>query len=317
MSALPAPIKTWQHSDGNQILAGASAVATNQALWLATFNKLIGFTSNSPVLKYSCNSVTAGAAGDGVNHLTASTNFVWNSPGSIHSWWILQMASGLQICFSCEAVSGSMTVVCSNTAGFTGGSTTARPTATDEYVLQSAGTATSNSIVTMHWTAQLSSDGDCMTLVFSAGGTFASIMFFQQLVSPTTGFTNAFVCGFLSGASAVAGTAGAATVTTGFKARQGTTNGQVAACSLGFSANIYVTDTNVGNVVSTFDSTWPMLPIEFVGVTSGCAGPMGPAVDLWYGSHANASGSQYPPVTLTFAQFGDFIIVWDGSTVVL
>lgn len=65
---------------------------TNQALFRTMAAKLIlaGCTCY-----YSCDGVTAGAAGDGVNRLAVNADVVFDDPGNPHSWIVLQLPAGL------------------------------------------------------------------------------------------------------------------------------------------------------------------------------------------------------------------------------
>ena len=142
---------------------------------------LIAFASTPWTMRYSCNSVTAGAAGDGVDRITTNANLVWASAGSAHSWIVLRqtgIATNFELLLSCENAHASGTtlmIVVSPAAGFTGGTTTARPTATDEVVLNAAAVAWAASAVTaLRWHLQQSTDGQCTRIITCAAGSIQS-----------------------------------------------------------------------------------------------------------------------------------------------
>lgn len=88
--SLPSLAKTWQFNANNSIAAQGTALADNRRLWRTLKDALIGFATNPWVMRYSCNSVTAGTAGDGVDRLTADSNFVWANDTVAHTWYVLR-----------------------------------------------------------------------------------------------------------------------------------------------------------------------------------------------------------------------------------
>ncbi len=89
---------------------------------------------------YSCNSVTAGTAADAVDRLRSGgagvctdADFVYATAGSAHSWFVLYNATlGLYLLVSYEGADNKNVRIVFSPNAFTGGSTTARPTATNE-----------------------------------------------------------------------------------------------------------------------------------------------------------------------------------------
>jgi hypothetical protein len=107
---------TNQHSAGT-----ASAVARDpNSVW---------------TVRYSCSGAVAGSAGDGVDRWgTTFTpgNLVRAASGSAHSWMVLRNAfSGLECCIALNSVTdgAGALVFARSSQPFSGGSTTARPTA--------------------------------------------------------------------------------------------------------------------------------------------------------------------------------------------
>jgi len=303
--ALPTLVKTWQNSCNNAQLALGSGLTDNRTVLLAIKNALIGFGTQPWTVRYSCSSTVAGTAGDGVDRWTAIANLVWATAGTAHSWIVLQqtgLASGYQLIISCEGASATgsiVTLVVSPSAGFTGGSTTARPTATDENVIASAQTWTSASDISNRWTVQQSTDGQCTRVLLCSNATVQCVWGIDKLQNPTTGFTLPVVAFFISGVPTISALAAAA----------GT--------SLALAASQYISDTVVGNITNDIDSNWPILPVAAVGVTSGCRGILGSFFDLWFGSGGRNSADTYPATGNNFAQFGCLILQWDGSTPLL
>jgi hypothetical protein len=149
--ALPTVTKTWRYNVNNK-KATAANLTWHQVLMLDLKNILI---NNSPAIAWdtvptgiwtvdhSCDSSTAGTPADGVDRWVTSANLIWDRPIDPHSWIVFNTgmnSSAAQVCIDLDnnnnATAGSQ---CENIAVylspgglFTGGTTTARPTASDE-----------------------------------------------------------------------------------------------------------------------------------------------------------------------------------------
>ncbi len=188
---LPSLTKTWQFVPNYAIAATGTALGTNRTIlktikdflttdaaeWVDNAN-IATTAANLWTVRYSCDSVVAGSAGDGVDRWDAITDLVWANAASAHSWIVLRntaIGSTAELLISCEGSSGSghvLTIAISPSAGFTGGTTTARPTATDEAVtLNNAawgGVGTSDTSVKVH--VVKSTDGECWRVFACNGG---------------------------------------------------------------------------------------------------------------------------------------------------
>jgi len=100
----------------------------------------IGAMTGKWAMYYSCDGVTAGTAGDGVDRLRSGgagvcteTDFVYGAAGSAHSWFVLYNATlGLYYLVSYEGADNKNVRIAFSPNAFTGGTTTARPTAVNE-----------------------------------------------------------------------------------------------------------------------------------------------------------------------------------------
>ena len=134
--------------------------------WLKNRMLAAGFSIDS-----TCDSTTAT-----VTDLWAlPEDVVWNSTGNAHSWAVLTHdTDGYQICFDCVALTNDpsrLTLVLSPGGDFSGGSTTTRPTASDEIiVLDGASWAASNAGVRR---AIFSSDSTNRFFFFNARYTYS------------------------------------------------------------------------------------------------------------------------------------------------
>lgn len=144
--AIPTPTLTWDTTKVNQAIAASGSGSTNAInAWLAVMNSFVGFGTNPATCKGSSNGTGTGAL-DGVNRCT--TALVTAGAGTNHSWIVLEFAQindgaghKLQVCFDFlgSMATSTPSTFLSAAAGFTGGSATARPTATDEQQLTNLG----------------------------------------------------------------------------------------------------------------------------------------------------------------------------------
>jgi hypothetical protein len=69
------------------------------------------------------------------------------------------------------------------------------------------------------------------------------------------------------------------------------------------------------NSANDFDSSWPFFPIGIASTQASHRGRHGTLYDIWWGSSATASADTYPADgSRQFAQLGNIILPWDGST---
>lgn len=172
---IPALSKTWQFNVNQAVAAQATFKIQAQTLMLLLKNTLKGFALNPWVVKGSCNSIAAGM--DGVDRWAAIGDLQWLTPGNPHSWIVLRNpVTGWELCIDLDwtgaNVENTISQMVSPAAGFTGGTTTARPTATDETFIGNATLANTRdgwgpsgvSAYKLHvWH---SSDGECTRWTF-------------------------------------------------------------------------------------------------------------------------------------------------------
>lgn len=328
MATLPTLTKTWQFSVNNSTGATGTAIDINRT-WVRTVkDAMLAFASTPWTMQYSCDSVTAGAAGDGVDRITTNANLVWATAGTAHSWMVLRqtgIATNYELLISCEnaaANGNTILMVASPSAGFTGGTTTARPTATDQIVLNnpaaSWGTTTNTAI---RWHAQQSTDGQCTRILSYQSGALLNATILDKPGSPVTGWSNPSASYATPTATALsAATLGA--LAGAFTARIGSTSALLSVSAEGLIASAvgasFPTNTNWGNIANEISGEWPMLPVGMISVTATVRGRHGTFQDLWTASGGANTGDTYPSgASNQFAQFGALILPWNGTAVQL
>lgn len=192
--ALPALQKTWQGGTTlggvdlvNQLISQANSEATARFALFAIKQALTTFNLNPWTVVSSSDSVTA----DNTDRWLDEGDLVFRVlGGGVHSWIVLQQANVnplFQVCFALSNILASdpnrqhLWIVVSPAAGFTGGTITDRPTATDEVEINTEGSSWLGSMTTgvdTRLSCIQSSDGQC-TRIVAAGisGPFTSIGF--------------------------------------------------------------------------------------------------------------------------------------------
>jgi hypothetical protein len=156
--AVPTFAKTWQFNVNQNVPAtGVASTTSRNALFLIKA-ALVAFASNPWLVINSVNGT--GSAPIGTDTWLTNSNIIGGAPGSNHSWIQIRqtgIATNFEMVIDCVAANlSTVTVVISPSAGFTGGSATARPTATDEIVLLSNAfwggvSGTDNNVVVNVW----------------------------------------------------------------------------------------------------------------------------------------------------------------------
>lgn len=327
--SLPSLSKTWQFVPNYAVSATGTALGTNRTILLAFKNFLTTTAnwvdnnnasttpSNMWAVRYSCDSVTAGTAGDAVDRWSAIANLVWANAGSAHSWIVLRQTAidtNCELLISCEnaQVNGAnITVVMSPSAGFTGGTTTARPTATDEIVVMSnatwGGVAAADTNVKLH--AMKSTDGECWRLFCCNTGQPNTSIIIGKAAVLHSSWPHPAVC-YAQGASA-----GTSTLTNTLLNSNANFQGRGASnmtmflagmCAAGAQINATITSAN------DLSSEWPLMPQQLFSNTVSNKGVHGYLCDVWYSSATIASGSTAPTTGTQhqFAQLGVLVFPW-------
>lgn len=163
--------------------------------WVNLLGASVVPTGNWSV-SFSCDSVTAGAPGDGVDRWTTAAKLVPGSGAAARAWIVLRqpgVAANYEVCIelnnSSNPQQGTIVVSPNSRFGFGGGgagSTTARPTADDEIVLVTTADWGSSSIGTDSNTVHVlkSADGAGTRLLICRDGYLATIWCFEQPSKP-------------------------------------------------------------------------------------------------------------------------------------
>lgn len=188
VTALPALIYSWQTDSNHEVAHKLTGALQARELAFEIIDTLTGFPLNPVTVVGSSDSATAGMGG--ASRIITAANIV---PGAgAHSWVVLRWVSGLQICLDWNSNDGWLvSMVISPSAGFTGGTVNARPTATDEVVNMTVQHFTwGNAIGTMHIQAVHSNDGANTYLFVCARGAVQTVLLAGTAYRPPTDWTS-------------------------------------------------------------------------------------------------------------------------------
>lgn len=325
---MPAPTKakTWQFNV-NSLQYGSSALILHQNTLYQIKSAMIGFGSNPWTVSGSSNS--SASSMDGTDRWTSATTLVWGS--SAHSWIVLRqagIATKFEVCLDLASASDYiMNVIVSPVNGFgtanggTNGSTTTRPTATDEVTLLSTANASgwvngsTNTTLAVH--VMQSSDGQCTRAIICVSGVPCSLMILDAVNNGLSGWTGtkAFGTFYATGAATNQITFGNYNDSSSVVwLRHNTTNGNFYLSTPGYGSSAFPRQPG-GAVVQDVTKEWPFCPIGLWSETSTLRGLWGTVYDLYWGSTTPNSMVSYDASSVPFswAQFGNMIFPWNGT----
>ena len=324
--ALPALEKTYQFNVNNLNNAAATDTENYQRLLLALKNAFIGFGTLPWTVVGSSNSSVAGM--DAVDRWSTYTNLVWNTSAAARSWIVLKntgLAANFQLLFALTSNGAAneygMDIVVSPSAGFTGSSTTARPTATDEVVIHNGSTGLSwignyatNGFTTVHHVLK-STDGQVTRWVVCSQGKVISFFSIEKAADAVTGWTVPVVV--ISPVLTSTGTdvnkySDLNDLATGAASFLSTTKFTLYMTAEGFISATNGEQLNI--TANQISNEWMMGPVGFASTDTPYRGRHGRAYDLWWASQMMENATTFPSdSTRQFAVFGDLIIPWDGT----
>lgn len=304
---------TYQFTVNQTLVASGTQTTDAQKLWIAIVNALLGFGSNPWTVVGSSNGIGSFSMA-GTNYWAAFGNLIWATAGTNHSWIVLKQSQigasgGLQVCIDLNSNQAwNISIVTSAVAGFTGGSATARPTATDENVLFNVvnwGQTSSQSYAYHVWQ---STDGQVVNFCVFYAGTLQTSFHASVPKNPISGWTKPSVV--WAQASSVYQTGGLYSTATS----KGTISGPVTFYLTGEAVNNTLIESTQ-NYADDNTGEWPFGPVGLFSPTSLNRGRKGQLFDLWWGTTIAANGDNYPSDgSKQFVQFGHLIFPWNGST---
>ena len=320
--AMPVPDKSWQFYLGPWFIS-----SNNKVLLYELKALMVGFATNPWVVTGSSDSVTAGM--DAVDRWTDSTKIV-NATGA-HSWIVLQqtgLAANFELCIDCRFTDTWNLQVLWATSGFSGGSTTARPTASGEVTLYTSSGTTNNfswktvATNTVHFKlfGWQSTDGQCTRIVaYQETGIPVFWFFADRIKNPLAGHTDPFyVSGFRGENSPTTSKMTIARFTDSdrLQSRQSSTvltaylSGEGAIAGLLAEYTAWDKRNDINNQIM-------VCPIGVVSGTTGGRGHLGQVYDMWWGPrnvvYGGLGDATWPnDGSRKYWEVGEILLPWDG-----
>lgn len=331
----PVIVRPWQFRANRMIVGTQNGVVFPPQYLIATLSQnslfdvkssLLGVgtdwtnlsgTSVTPTgnwsVSFSCNSVSAGAPGDGSDKWLTAANLVSGTGAAVRSWIVLRqpgVAPNFEMCVELNSTNpyqGSVVISPNSRFGFNGGgagATNARPTAVDEIVLSSAAdfgfpaTAENSSRITV----MKSADGAATRVLILRGGFVAGFWSLEAPSKALSGWQHPSF-GFVSASSA-------SRISTPVPSLTALNNTAVAKSrSLDFpngvAFNSFLTVSSGGAAVgldpvaqlapNDIDGTTPFYMVElFSTATYGARGRAGVMTDAWFVPQNYTDGTNIP-----------------------
>lgn len=334
MPLLPTLSRTWRFQVNQAVAGGGTGTATCQNLMFAIKQSLIGAgawtdstgagaaAAGNFVVDYSCNSVSAGAKGDGSDKWLAAANCVWANAGTAHSWIVLKQAgigATFELLISLEPGIVDDANFYISTIGFTGGTTLARPTATDEVPLRNPAGANWGGVNALGVASTLhvmnSTDGKSNRVLVCRNGVAPAMWLIELPSQSLSGWANpAF--------GMVLGDGTGAPVTS--QSVYGNVSNLAAAfgrTAQNFAAFLTLEGDQLHGILGAnqvvandMGGGWALYPVGFYSITPNSRGRDGALADIWFGSTALVDSDTFPAAgTNNFVVFGDMILPWNTT----
>lgn len=273
---------------------------------------------------YSCDSAVAGTAGDGVDRWSSYDKLVWGTVAGANSWIVLYNATaGLYMLLNCEhsgSDSNTLDIWLAQTA-FTGGTTTARPTSTDEWNVSASATWGAGSAFSVRYHMMMSDDGLSFRLYTTRAQNLQGLWIFEPMVDPVDNLVGDMVTAVWGGTAGNALSANTFTQTaqvigrkTGGPTISGVLTSEGSRYSTNIQATLTQTDRPVWNDVAERDQIFAIGAYGVTYTSSGAMrGHLGSLADLWFGNDLFVSGRSWPKdYSRQLITLGPLVTPWPG-----
>jgi hypothetical protein len=354
---MPAPsiINTWRFNV-SQSISGANSSAFRQSLLLAIVNSLLGAGSwtdaagvaSSVSGPWDVVSSSDSVVADASNRWDSSTDLVWAAEGVAHSWIVLRnpnffgTSNPLYMLINCNPGStiNATLMMSFSRAGYTGGSITARPTATDEHIVRPvAGTVTtagwqgddnnSASSVACRLHVMMTDDGRKFKIAMTRASVCIAYWDLFDIDQDEAGWSEPYAFIIHSEDFAPAAEVEVITYTNvgsdatfNYYAREqgGIGDFRIEHMIPYSSGGALVANSIMGSALNGFNGRWMPLPIVLRGIAPAATAPLVVVPDSWWARAAESTGSPMRDPLLNenrYMQFGSYITPWNNSVIVL
>lgn len=322
---LPVLTKNWQLDVNNVAGTNSTSLADHRATLFAIKSSLISFIDNPWTVHSSSNAITADAS----DNWTAASDLVWDTGN--HSWIVLiKPTTGSQALFNLnETDSRNMEIYWSLGGLFTGGTISARPTATDEITIQTGGFWSGGLQAANTWVHVWHEDTGARTRVLVSNDISDPLLFWilDEIANTfSDNWSDPEIFCIFEGPQAVSNEVmgDVPVVSTAAKAVDNSTELDVSltgfgyeTVSPGFGGTNWITEQEAGQVANELGNNigFPICPILATVSTIGGRGVHGIVSDVFFGADALSVGTTYPNNTFAkqFAQAGRVVLPWTND----
>jgi hypothetical protein len=271
----------------------------------------------------SCDSVNFNMSGTDL--LTGSSKIVFSTGN--HSWIVLKqplqgnLPEKLQVCLDynhSSSVAYNVTVVFSIGAGFSGGSLSSRPTATDEVVVNSIAQVLINTVVNGSCGVNCvkSDDGKVTRMILSKDGILETKAYwaFEELLDVESYWTSKTIA--VVAPLTHAGLNGASNL---FNYQGGSNSGRLSWAS---TIDKALSDSGAPTTMHRPDygGAWPVFPCGVFNDLGASRGKLGNCADLYAASYNVPNGQYFAGAgggDFQFVNIGGIVFPWNGEPMVL
>jgi hypothetical protein len=326
----PTVTKTWQFNLNNYAPADATTAGgahfNRRNMLLGIKNAFKGFGTQPWTVTSSSDSSTTSASDLWVDE----GDLVWrdDDTASAFSWIVLRqtgVSTTFEILITCEQDTvgndGAQIGAWVAQAGFTGGSTTARPTATDERILRdstlfgqwgSGANGTTGQDYRYH--VMQSTDGQCTRVLIFINGVNTGFWIFDVPANPVSGWSNPYIAAIEANND---NTTNQATYARWYDFAAARSYYGGTEVTMYFSGEGFLS-AGAGELITVPNQITGGFVASQIGLhslSSSFTGRMGEITDLWWGYSFADTGRYYPSTAAkAFVQVSDLIFPWDGSS---
>ena len=323
--SLPTVEKTWQYNVNNQITALGSALANNRRILRLIKEALKGAASGAWTVRGSSDGVAFNMSGTDLWDDDSDLIFV-SAAGTAHSWIVLRQigmgAAGVEILIdlvtggSTQTTAGSGAVIriaSVEDGGFTGGSITTAPTATNQQILNTGIWTQLGTDAATRWNVIQADNGSGTRVWAYSAGVLQFLWVFEAPTDKVSAWNDAYV-GYAAPGSVVT-----AANSYGYTYWKSTINNTLASIALSMeatSSGSMNSEAFCGNIPNDLTSEYVILPIGICCNTTTVRGRHGIMPDMWYASTGTVQGDTYPADgSANFVNVGPFVFPWNGGAV--
>jgi hypothetical protein len=319
--------KTWQHNLDNTVTASGTPLDDNRTVLRSIKNALKGFSASPWTVIGSSDATTSGM--DGVDRWVVDTDLTFNF--GVRSWIVLQqsgIAAKCQLLIDLSpggnANGNKLNAYLSPAAGFgtanggTDGSTSARPTATDDYLISYTSEWTTALDVDRVWSVQQSTDGQCtrVFLYIPSSNKYTTRIQIEKAKTPIISWVRPVFATFIYSATVspwssstifgldvLFGTSNAGSYFAGRNTAEGVEGGTLSVVLAG---------------LNSYSGTYSASPVGILCTDTPDRGRHGQVFDMWAVSQATTDGTTAPANnTKTHRVVGDMLLPNNGTSPVV